>query len=198
VRRARARARGASAQPSEEENSVKAAVVYWSRTGNTEQVARVIADTLAGAGLEVDYRRVEEAQDVDWFDYDLYCLGFPSYHWSPPKPVDDLLRLKARAYGREGRIKPKAPPIPDKHALIFCTYSGPHTGIDEALPPVKYAGQYFAHVGIPVLAEWCTVGEFHGSLENSTQGCLGDIRGRPNADDLDQIRQKTLALIERL
>ena len=177
---------------------MKAAVVYWSKGGNTVKVARTIAETLDEHGVDVVYRRAEEATDLDWFDYDLFCLGFPSYHWSPPKAVDDLLHLKVREYSREGRIKPKAPPVPGKHAVIFCTYSGPHTGIDEAIPAVKVAGQYFAHVGIPVIAEWYAVGEFHGSLELSTQGCLGDIRGRPNADDLEQIRRDTRALLARL
>ena len=177
---------------------MKAAVVYWSKGGNTAKVARAIAETLYDSGAEVDYRRAEEAKDLDWFDYDLFCLGFPSYHWSPPKAINDLLQVKWQEYRRQDRVKPKAPPVPGKHALIFCTYCGTHTGIDEAIPAVKVAGQHFAHVGIPVIAEWCIVGEYHGSLELSTQGCLGDIRGRPNADDLAQVRQDTLDLLARL
>jgi len=41
-----------------------------------------------------------------------------------------------------------------KNALIFCTYSGPHTGIDEATPAGKYAGQFFEYVGFTALGEW--------------------------------------------
>ena len=42
------------------------------------------------------------------------------------------------------------------------------------------------------------VGEFHGSEERSTAGRLGDIRGRPNEDDLNQVRRDTAALLGRI
>ncbi len=57
------------------------------------------------------------------------------------------------------------------------------------VPPVLYAGQFFEHLGFTVVGEWYIVGEFHGSLEASTQGKLGDIRGRPNEEDLRTVRQ---------
>ena len=85
-----------------------------------------------------------------------------------------------------------------KHALIFCTYSGPHTGIDEATPAGKYAGQFFEHLGITVLDEWYVVGEFHGSEERSTLGRLGDIRGRPNEQDLARVREAAVLLVQRV
>jgi len=88
--------------------------------------------------------------------------------------------------------------VPGKYALVFCTYSGPHTGINEAIPAVKYVGQFFEHLGFTVLDEICVVGEFHGSLEASTEGRMGDIRGRPNRADLDRVKAGVIAAIERL
>jgi hypothetical protein len=41
-----------------------------------------------------------------------------------------------------------------------------------------------------VLDEWYVLGEFHGSEENSTKGRMGDIRGRPMAEDLKAISVK--------
>jgi hypothetical protein len=177
---------------------VKTAVIYWSETGNTEKVAVTINDALEAAGAEVLLKRVEQAGDIDWYDYDLVCIGFPSYQWSPPKPVDRFLREKFRAYGKRGYVKTGAPKVPGKHVLIFCTYSGPHTGINEAIPAGKYAGQFFEHLGFTVLDEWYVVGEFHGSFERSTQGRLGDIRGRPNAEDLEKIKQDTRHLLQQV
>ncbi len=176
---------------------MQAIVMYWSKTGNTEKVARVIRRELEANGVEVDYRDIEgiDPVDVDFFAYDLICLGFPSYRWSPPKPVDRLLMGKFNAYKREGRVQVGAPRALGTHALIFCTYSGPHTGIDEAIPAGKYAGQFFEHLGISVLEELYVVGEFHGSDEASTQGRLGDIRGRPNAEDLERVRQDVKRLL---
>jgi flavodoxin len=177
---------------------VRAAVVYWSRTGNTEKVARTIEQALQAGGVDVTYHCVEDAAELDWFSYDLLCLGFPSYGWSPPAPVNKWLKAKFAEYRAQSRVKTGAPEIPGKYVLIFCTYSGPHTGIDEAVPAAEYAGQFFAHLGLKVVDKWYVVGEFHGSLENSTLGRLGDIRGRPNEDDLERIERDTHTLLDQM
>jgi len=177
---------------------MKAVIIYWSKTGNTEKVARAIKEGLEAGGGEVELAQAEKAGDVDYYDYDLVCVGFPSYRWRPPKPVEKLLAQKFAAYHQQGRVKTGAPKVPGKNALIFCTYSGPHTGIDEAIPAGKYAGQFFEHLGFTVVGEWYVVGEFHGSEEKSTQGRLGDIRGRPNAEDLEKVRQDAAQLVRSI
>jgi hypothetical protein len=177
---------------------MRAAIIYWSQTGNTEKVARAIHEGLTGAGADVEFTRVEDAADLDVYAYDLLCVGFPSYQWRPPKPVGRYLDRRFNHYKREGRVKIGAPAVPGKHVLIFCTYSGPHTGIREAIPAGKVAGQYFEHLGLPVIDEWYVVGEFHGREEASTQGRLGDIRGRPNANDLARVRADAAQLARRL
>jgi hypothetical protein len=176
----------------------KAAIVYWSKTGNTQKVAEAIARTLSQANVEVEVTTPQDAGDLDWYDYDLICLGFPSYHWHPPAPMDEYLKRAFVRYRKQKRILVGAPLVPGKYALVFCTYSGPHTGLDEATPAVDYAGQYFAHLGFDVLGKWCIVGEFRGSLENSTLGRLGDIRGRPDEQDLKQVRRDTRELLAQI
>jgi hypothetical protein len=52
------------------------------------------------------------------------------------------------------------------------------------------------HLGFDVAGEWYVVGEFHGRESESTQGRLGDIRGRPNQQDLDQITQEVKKLLK--
>ena len=177
---------------------MKAAILYWSKTGNTQKVALAIDEALRAAGVQVALQRTAEATDVDFFAYDLICLGFPSYQWSPPRPVVAFLQAKFAEYRTQGRVKVGAPKVPGRNALIFCTYSGPHTGLKEAVPAGKYAGQFFEHLGFTVLDEWYIVGEFHGSEEASTLGRLGDIRGRPNAVDLRKVKQDVTHLLERL
>jgi hypothetical protein len=177
---------------------MEAVVIYWSKTGNTEKTARAIGAGLEASGATVELRTVEEAETVDYFSYDLLCLGFPSYRWSPPQPVVGFLKQKHQQYARQGRVQINASPVADTHALVFCTYSGPHTGIDEAIPAGKYAGQFFEHLGIQVLDEWYIVGEYHGNEEASTRGCLGDIRGRPTEEDLRRVRERTTSLARRL
>jgi multimeric flavodoxin WrbA len=168
---------------------MKAIIIYWSKTGNTEKVARALKDGLEEAGVDVLLQNVEGIGDVDWFAYDLVCIGFPSYQWKVPKPMYEFLNKKFNFYRNAGHVKAGAPKVPGKNSLIFCTYSGPHSGVREAVPPVLYAGQFFEHLGFTVVGEWYVVGEFHGSLAASTQGKLGDIRGRPNEEDLLKVRQ---------
>ncbi len=177
---------------------MKAIIIYWSKTGNTEKVAFAIQESLQETGMNVSIKKVEDAGEIDFFAYDLICLGFPSYRWRPPKPVDEFLNSTFRTHRKEGRVKVSAPKLSDKNALIFCTYSGPHSGIREAIPAGLYAGQFFEHVGFTVLDELYVVGEFHGSLEESTKGKLGDIRGRPNAEDLSKVKADIKKLVNRM
>jgi flavodoxin len=175
-----------------------AIIVYWSKTGNTEKVALAIQEGLEEAGAHVMIKRVEDAESVDFYAYDLVCIGFPSHRWSPPEPMDEFLNSKFKAYRKQGRVKTGAPKVAGKNALIFCTYSGPHTGIREAMPAGLYAGQFFEHLGFTVQDEWYVVGEFHGSEEASTQGRLGDIRGRPNEEDLHKVKQDARNLVDAM
>jgi flavorubredoxin len=177
---------------------MKAVILYWSKSGNTEKASLAIKEGLEASGVSVTYRRIEESGDLDWFDYDLVCVGFPSYQFHPPEPVVAYLKSKFGEYRQQGRVKIGCPRIAGKHALIFCTYSGPHTGIKEAIPAGKYAGQFFEHLGFEVEDEWYVVGEFHGREDNSTKGRLGDIRGRPNREDLRKVREDTIRLINWL
>ena len=176
----------------------KAVVIYWSVTGNTEKVAISIQKGLEEGGTTTSLVKVQEAEAIDFYDFDLVCFGAPSYNWHLPKPADDYLRSKFNYYKKEGRIKVSAPSIPGKNALVFCTYSGPHTGILEAVPAGKYIGQFFEHFGFTVKDEWYVLSEFHGSEENSTLGRMGNIKGLPSKEDLQRIRERAMNLAGRL
>jgi flavodoxin len=176
----------------------KAAVIYWSSTGNTEKVANAIKEGLEKAGVNVTLKRATEADEIDFFDYNLVCVGAPSIRWHPPKQVTDFLIKKFDFYHKQQRIKTGAPKISGKHALIFCTYSGPHTGINEAIPAGKYMAQFFEHLGFTVVGEWYILSEFHGSLERSTKGRMGDIRGKPTEEELEKIKGDAEKLASKL
>lgn len=57
---------------------------------------------------------------------------------------------------------------------------------------------FFEHIGFTVLDEWYTVGEYKNNEENSTRGRLGNIKGRPNEDDLLEIENKTKGVLKTL
>ncbi len=179
-------------------DTLKTLVMYWSATGNTEKVANAIRDTLVREGITPIFKKVAEAADIELYDYDLVFLGAPSYSFQPPEPVQKYIRAKMDLHRERGDIKLGCPVIPGKTAVIFCTYSGPHTGIGEATPAGDYMGQFFEHLCFTVAAKWYIVGEFQGHEDLSTQGRLGDIRGRPNAEDLAEIESNVSALIKSL
>ena len=175
-----------------------ALIVYYSSTGNTEKVAYAIKEGLESGGLKVELKKPQEAAGTDLFDFDLVCVGSPSIEWQPAKPITDFLKAKLAFYRNQGKIKPCAPKVAGKNALVFCTYSGPHTGIAEATPAGKTMRQYFEHFGFSVVGEWYVPGEFHGREDLSTQGRLGDIRGKPTAKALAKIKKNSEQLAERL
>lgn len=174
----------------------KALIIYSSNTGNTEKVAQAIRAGLEEAGMQVIMKKLGAASDVDYFDFDLVCVGSPSIQWHPAKQLDDFLKSKMNDNRKEGKIKLSAPQVEGRNALVFITYSGPHTGIDEAVPAGKYLAQFFAHIGFRILDEWYILSEFRGNEENSTKGRMGDIRGKPTVEDLKKIEYdaKTLAV----
>lgn len=101
-----------------------ALIVYWSSTGNTQKVALAIKEGLEAPDVKVDLKKPREAADLDFFSYDLVCVGSPSIEWQPAKPMVDLLKAKLTVYRNQGKVKPCAPKVAGKNALVFCTYSG--------------------------------------------------------------------------
>jgi len=176
----------------------RAVILYWSSTGNTEKVAFAIKEGLEAAGVNVSLMKTTEAMDIDYFDYDLVCVGSPSIRFHPPKQVTDFLLKKFKDYQKQGKIKTGALKVQGKNALMFCTYSGPHTGLREATPVGLYMGQFFEHLGFTVVDEWYVLSEFHGSEERSTKGRMGDIRGKPTEEDLRKIRMDAKKLASTL
>lgn len=108
----------------------------------------------------------------------------------------EFLNHTREKYGEAGQIKPSSPRRPGKKAVVYCTYGGGHTGVNEAIPAAKFMGQLFDHLGYDIIGEWFFVGEFHGRLQHlSTTGRLGNIAGRPNDSDLRDIYQRTLGIL---
>ena len=175
-----------------------ALIIYFSKTGNTEKVALAIKKGLEKEGLEVTVKKISEAEGEELYNYDLVCLGSPVLHSLPTPPVMKFISNNDKRYRKTGEVPISTPKLVNKYALVFCTYSGPHCGINEALPAGKYIRQFFEHLGFDVKDEWYEVGEFHGWESASTRGRMGDIRGRPNAEDLALVELKTIQMVRSL
>ena len=187
----------------------KVLILYWSLTGNTESVAEVIANAVKKNGHSCDLFKIKAGLDIDWFEYDIVLLGSPVYEFLPPENVANYLKSRFHHYRDEQKVlKPCSPKLKHKFALAFCTYGGPHTGIREALPAVKYVEQFFEHLGFFILEPILVVGSFRGDRLNgkfgytkelcdklNKLGRLGDITDRPNQGDLTEVENKIIGVI---
>ena len=180
------------------ETQLKALTIYFSTTGNTEKVANTILNALEKEKVKSTLLKVQEATKEELYEYDLVFLGSPTIQRLPAEPVMDFIKRKMKLHQERGDVKLCAPRIPGKTAVVFCTYSGPHTGANEPIAAGKYMGQFFEHLGFEVAAEWYVVGEMHGSEETSTAGKLGDVRGRPNTQDLAKVEQDVARLVRSI
>ena len=148
--------------------------------------------------FEETLKRIEEAITEDFYDYDLICFGSPVHHSLPSPQVLEFIERNDKRYRHTGEVVLASPKLINKNALVFCTYSGPHCGLNEALPAGKYIRQFLEHLGFDVKDEWYEVGEFHGWNEASVQGKLGDITGQPHEDDLVLVELKAARLARSL
>ena len=98
---------------------MRAAIIYWSKGGNTEKVALAVKEGLEASGVQVTFLKTAEAKNLDWFDYDLICIGFPSYQWHPPEEVDAFLKNKMSGYRQQGRVKTGSPRIAGNMRWFF-------------------------------------------------------------------------------
>ena len=56
----------------------KVAVVYWSGTGNTEEMANKVAEGAKAAGAEVEVISADDFDGTDISSYDVLALGCPA------------------------------------------------------------------------------------------------------------------------
>ncbi len=170
--------------------------LYYSSTGNTVRVADTITSTLKALGNEVVMVKVDGDTDVDIMAFDRVFAGSGVYAWLPGRPMKKLLERLRDRYAAAGLIRPGAPRI-DRMAVIYCTYGGVHTGVNEAVPAVKFMGQLFDHLGFEIVDEWYFAGEYRPArMQAMTRGGrLGDITGRPDEHDLREVEQKVRGIM---
>ncbi len=174
---------------------LEALVTYYSPGGNTHKAAQSVAKGLERQGARVTLAAIDEMPDPDLMDYDLVCLGSPAYHFNVPEAVLRYTKRLLGAHSRRDLVRLQAPQRPQKWAVAFVTFGGPHTGIDEATPAGDHLSQFFRHMGFQVRGKWYTPGAFHREgAEENVHGFMGDIRGRPDEHDLAVLERNAYGL----
>ena len=90
------------------------AIIYYSKTGHTREMAEVIARGLAAAGGETRFFSVEEAMDADYIDQCAGVIfGTPTYLantcWQMKQWFDEGSR-GIKLAGKLGLLRPKKQP----------------------------------------------------------------------------------------
>ncbi len=172
--------------------------LYFSTTGNTEKVALKIEETVKELGHNVNTLKITKKNtEIEILDYDFVFVGSGVYQQLPGKPLMELFRELLQSYVKRGEIVSGAPRRPNAKTVVYCTFGGAHTGINEAIPAVKYMGQLLDHLGYTIVAEWYFVGQYNTEKhrDRSMDGRLGDIRGRPSEEDLRDVAEKVKGIL---
>jgi len=70
----------------------KAAVVYDSKFGNTEKIARALSEGMKKEGLDVDCVRVENVALDKLSEYEILAIGAPTHAFGVSKPMKEFLK----------------------------------------------------------------------------------------------------------
>jgi NAD(P)H dehydrogenase (quinone) len=101
----------------------KVLVVYDSRTGNTERMARAIKEGAEGIGVDVELKKVDDTKLSDLEAADGIILGSPTYFGSMSAKMKGLVDRSAGLFAK-GRLKNK---VGAAFTSADCTGSGAET-----------------------------------------------------------------------
>ena len=83
----------------------KVLILYYSRTGNTKQMAELVAEGAKDAGGDVTLKDVGQAKADELLDYDAIVIGSPTYYGSMAAEIKKLLDESVKFHGQlEGRV----------------------------------------------------------------------------------------------
>ena len=84
---------------------VKVLVIYYSETGNTREMAELVAEGVKEAGVEVEVKRVKDAKVDELLKVDGVVIGSPTYYGCMAAEVKRFLDESVKLHGRlEGKV----------------------------------------------------------------------------------------------
>jgi NAD(P)H dehydrogenase (quinone) len=83
----------------------KGIVIYYSRSGNTKQMAEIIAKAMNDAELPTECKPVEKVSAGDLVEYDAIVVGSPTYYGHMAGPVKQLFDDAVSFHGQlDGKV----------------------------------------------------------------------------------------------
>ena len=83
----------------------KAIVIYYSRTGNTKEMAAIIAKAMNEADLQTECKSVSDIEAQDLLNYDAIVVGSPTYYGHMAGLIKQLFDDSVAFHGKlDGKI----------------------------------------------------------------------------------------------
>lgn len=83
----------------------KGLVIYYSRSGNTKEMAEIIADAMNEAGLPSECKSVSDVTPAEIFGYDAIAIGSPTYYGQMAGPIKSLIDELVSRHGQlDGKV----------------------------------------------------------------------------------------------
>jgi NAD(P)H dehydrogenase (quinone) len=83
----------------------KGIVIYYSRSGNTKQMAEIIAESMNESGLATDCKGVEKVKPDDLLKYDSIVIGSPTYYGQMAAQIKELFDEAVKFHGKlDGKV----------------------------------------------------------------------------------------------
>lgn len=160
----------------------KALVIYYSQTGHTERIGKLICDVWRKAGVSVDCSEYRELNNTEWEQYDLIVMGTPVQYMDVPVNLQQWIH--------------SLPKLRETPVASFVTYGGhgdgQHNTACSLLQNMAEKG------GVPI-----GIGLFGNMSTFAPTWSLGNARrilafkDRPNEKTYEQARTFANALLNR-
>lgn len=83
----------------------KGIVIYYSRSGNTEKMAKLITEAMNNEGLDTDCKSVDKVKAQQLIDYDAIVIGSPTYYGQMAAPLKQLIDEMVGFHGKlDGKV----------------------------------------------------------------------------------------------
>ncbi|MHA1267185.1 MAG: flavodoxin family protein [Candidatus Helarchaeota archaeon] len=166
---------------------MKILITYVSTSGNTEAIAKSMAEGLAGMDLTI--APAEKVDPQKLAEFDLLFLGSGVYAGGAGKQINQLIKA--------------AEALPEK-VVLFCTHANPDSAFWSSV--FKKVKKQLSKKNASVLAEFDCIGENkdHKVVEMllktqpQLKSAIEAAKGHPDATDLENAKKFAKTLIQQI